>query len=229
MVTMKKAGGRMNSKWKVVRVLCALLFVAVSAPADQARAVTADADNDGWVSLIPEGGDELTGWTNDNKSKPDHWKLIDGVIIGENPQKKGSVLWTDKSYGDYELIVEYRTPSKDYDSGVFLRGKSHQVQIGISRSLKKDLTGALYCPVDGKGGYPIQPDEKIKKAHRLGEWNTLRMVTKGKQITTYLNGVEINDYTADKYPDEGRIGLQLHAKVHMKMEFKTVKVRPIGE
>ena len=185
------------------------------------------AAEDGWTSLIPADGDTLTGWKVDNDKQAEAWQLKDGVIVGENENKKGSVLWTEKDYGDYELIVEYRTPSKDYDSGVFLHGSSHQCQIGISRSLKKDLTGALYCPKDGNGSYPQQPDETIKKAHKLGEWNTLRIVTKGKQITTYLNGVEINNYEGLKYPAKGKIGLQLHQGVHQKMEFRVVKIKAL--
>ncbi|MFN3168044.1 MAG: DUF1080 domain-containing protein [Phycisphaeraceae bacterium] len=211
-------------------LLALALLSNISAPP---RTLAADdkpsADDDGFVSLIPSDGDTLEGWKVDNDKQAGHWVLKDGVITGDNPDKKGSILWTEQAFGDYELVVEYRTTSEDYDSGVFLRGKSHQVQIGFSRSLKKDLTGALYCPKDGNGSYPQQPDEKIKDAHKPGEWNTLRMVTKGKQITTTLNGVQINNYTAVKYPATGKIGLQLHANVHQTMAFRVVKIRTLGE
>lgn len=205
-----------------------LLLLGVLDVSVKAESATPRAEDQGWTSLIPAEGDTLTGWSVDNKILADHWKLVDGVIIGDNPKKKGSNLWTDKAYGDYELVVEYRTKSTDYDSGVFLRGGSHQVQIGISRSLKKDLTACLYCPKDGNGKYPQQPHDKIKEAHKIGDWNTLRMVTKGKHIKTYLNGVLINDYQAVKYPETGKIGLQLHAGVHQKMEFRVVKIKALG-
>lgn len=205
--------------------LClAMSFLAGLVIADDHASKKEDA-NDGWTNLIPEEGFE--GWSTKDMDK--YWKLEDGQIVGENENKKGSVLWTEKDYGDYELIVEYITPSEDYDGGVFLRGSSHQVQIGISRSLKKDLTACLYCPKDGNGKYPQQPHDKVKEAHKLGKWNTLRMVTQGKNIKTYLNGELINDYDGVKYPEKGKIGLQLHSGVHMKMAFKTVKVRALDE
>lgn len=180
---------------------------------------------DEWTALIDE--DSLDGWSTKDRDK--YWKIEKGVIIGENEDKKGNVLWTEAEYGDYELVVEYQnvSPGDHYDSGVYLRGGSHQVQIGISGSLRVDLTGCLYCPKDGNGKYPQMPKEKVKQAHKLGEWNTLRMVTKGKQITTWLNGEMINDYEAVKYPAKGKIGLQLHGGVHMKMNFKNIKIKSL--
>ena len=183
--------------------------------------------DDGWVSLIPEKG--LDGWATHKNKTDDLWKNVDGVIHGENPKKNNSDLWTDKEFGDYELVVEYKnsTEGKHYDSGVFLRGGSHQVQIGYSGSLRIDLTGCIYCPKDGNGKYPQMPKEKVTKAQKPGEWNTVRIITKGKNIKTYLNGELINDYDGVKYPDKGKIGLQLHAGTHLKMAFRVIKIREI--
>jgi len=52
----------------------------------------------------------------------------------------------------------------------FLRDTKEQIQIGISGSLKKDMTAQAYIP--GKG-YPVQVDAEqfIKK----DDWNTLRI------------------------------------------------------
>lgn len=204
----------------VTLILCTGLTIA-----DDNSEKKEAADEDGWVSLIPEEG--FDGWSTKDLEK--YWTRKDGMIVGENADKKNSDLWTDKEFGDYELIVEYKndTEMDYYDSGIFLRGKSHQVQIGISGSLQVDLTGCIYCPVDKNGAYPQQPREKVKEAHKNGEWNKLRMVAKGKQITTYLNGVEINDYTAVKFPDQGKIGLQLHSRTHMNISFRAVKIKEL--
>ncbi len=211
-------------------MLAALLLLTLTGPAKLRAAEDAkpQAADEGFVSLIPAEGDALTGWKVDNEKASENWKLVDGIITGENPKKNGSILWTDNEYTDYEIIVEYRTPSEDYDSGVFLRGESHQAQIGISRSLKKDLTGALYCPKDGNGSYPQQPDDTIKKAHKLGDWNTLRVLVTGKRIQTFLNDTPINDYEGKTFPEKGKIGLQLHSGVNMKMEFRVVKVKALA-
>ena len=101
-------------------------------------------------------GKNLDNWKTDDALVASHWLVSDSQIIGDNRDKKGSVLWTKSGYKDYELTVDYQTDSTDYDSGVFVRGPSHQIQIGVSRSLKIDLTGCTYCPKDLQGKYPNQ-------------------------------------------------------------------------
>lgn len=171
---------------------------------------------------------DLESWRCDPAGKESHWKVEDGMIVGENPDKKGSVLWTKEEYKDFDMVLEYMTPSKDYDSGVFARGTSHQVQIGVSRSLKKDLTACIYAPKDKAGKYPAQSD-KVATVHKLGEWNKLRIVVRGKQIQTFLNGEAFVDYEGKVIKDKGPIGLQLHGGVHMKMLFRNISLKTIGD
>lgn len=177
-------------------------------------------------SLTPIfNGRNLDGWNTDDALVASHWLVSGGQIIGDNPDKKGSVLWTKANYNNYELTLYFQTDSPDYDSGVFVRGPSHQVQIGVSRSLKIDLTGCLYCPKDLQGKYPIQSD-KIKTTHKLGEWNALKIRVINNRIVTHLNGELVNDYMTAAMPKEGPIGLQVHAGVHQKMRFKNLDIQP---
>lgn len=156
-----------------------------------------------------------------------HWAAADGMIVGENLDQKGSILWTDRDFADFELSVDFKTPSPDYDSGVFLRKDSHQVQIGVSRSLKKDLTGCIYAPKDGKGPYPAVSG-KVADLHKLGEWNTLQMKVQGKRIIVSLNGEPSVDYVGESLAATGKIGLQLHAGVHQKMFFRNLQVSELA-
>ncbi len=160
------------------------------------------------------------------KEHKNYWTTENNLIIGENVDKKNSVLWTAKNFKDYELVVKFKTDSKDYDSGVFLRGNSHQVQIGVSRSLRKDLTACIYAPVDKKGKYPASSD-KIKELHKFGDWNEMKIIVKGKHMQVFLNGTQTVDYTGVKIKDQGPIGLQLHAGVHQKMEFEIVSFKEL--
>ena len=54
----------------------------------------------------------------------------------EGTKEKGSVLWTEKNYKDFEIDLEFRFVDGTIDSGIHLRN-SDQIQIGISGSLKR--------------------------------------------------------------------------------------------
>jgi hypothetical protein len=177
-------------------------------------------------SVLFDGTKGLAGWVCDPVAASGHWKLEGQTLAGENPDRAGSILWTADEYRDFELDLEYRTTSSDYDSGVFVRGPSHQVQIGISRSLQADMTGCIYAPADGQGGYPARTD-KVAEFHDVGVWNRLRIVVRGKRIQTFLNGEPFVDYPASTIPAQGPIGLQLHAGVHMHIAFRAIRIREL--
>jgi hypothetical protein len=169
-------------------------------------------------------GKSLEGWVCGPAEVSHHWRVEDGILVGENADQLASILWTTGQYGDFELELDYMSPSGDYDSGVFLRGESHQVQIGISRSLQKDMTGCIYAPIDEQGSYPAQTD-KIEQFHRKGDWNHLKIIMMGNRIQTFLNGEPFVDYEAIRIPERGPIGLQLHGGVHMVIKFKDILIR----
>ncbi|RPI44159.1 MAG: DUF1080 domain-containing protein [Bacteroidetes bacterium] len=174
-------------------------------------------------------GNSLEGWTCEPAGQVSHWKVLDGAILsGENADEKPSILWTTASYRDFELELEYLALTDDYDSGVFLRGESHQVQIGISRSLQKDMTGCIYAPDDGQGAYPGSTD-KVAEFHHPGEWNHLKVIVQGKRVQTFLNGELFVDYEGSTMQESGPLGLQLHGGVHMGIHFRNIILREIAE
>lgn len=177
------------------------------------------------VSLFD--GETLDGWRISSKNdETKQWWIADGQIFAENNGGPGSDLWTTKSYVDYDLRLKFKTLSDDYDTGVFLRGPGHQVQIGISGSLKTDMTACIYAPADKRGGYPGKTD-KVSKVNQVGKWNELRIILNGKRIQTFLNGETMVDYESVNLRDEGPIGLQLHGGRSMKVRFKDIEVKEL--
>ena len=179
---------------------------------------------DSSVSLFD--GKSLEGWVCDPMEQSGDWKAVDGELLGENPGEQASIIWTTGEFRDFEVECEYMSLSDDYDTGLFIRGLTHQVQIGISRSLQKDMTACIYAPKDEQGSYPGQTD-KVTDFHKIGEWNHLKVVATGKRIQTYLNGEPMVDYTGKVLVDKGPIGLQLHGGVHMSVKFRNIKVREL--
>ena len=202
-------------------------------PSARSKPEVRDATESGFVAIFD--GKTLAGWHVEKAERQGDWIVEDGVIIGENPGKKGSKLWTDKEYVDFDLVLDFKTPSSYYDSGIYVRGKTHQIQIGISGSLKIDLTGCIYAPKDRaknkarsktKDKYVAWTD-KVEAVNKPGEWNKLRILLRGKRITTFLNDEPFVDYVGKVIPDKGPIGIQLHSGHHMKMLFRNINIKEL--
>jgi hypothetical protein len=192
--------------------LAAALFLLVAAD------VLAE---DGWKPLC--NGTDLTGWT--SEPKLDHWSVRDGVIIGRNgADKKGSMLWTDAKFGDFVLETDFRFEGI-VDSGVFIKGPSYHVNLGISTSLKADMTCSIYAPKDGEK-YPGKA-KGVAGVMKPGDWNRLRIEAKGNRIAVHLNGSEVLIYDTKALENSGPIGLQLHAGHDMKIEFRNLRIKPL--
>lgn len=169
-------------------------------------------------------GQDLTGWKAPVPNP--FWKATDGVLVGENDEKmKGNVLYTEKSFRDFIFEADARWTG-EIDSGYMLRKPELQMQIGISRSLKKDLTCSFYT--GGAEKYPVAGQAKDLEKHlKPGEWNTIRLQAKGDTFTVWLNGQKVTEYTNPKYSGAGPIGLQIHPGLKMKVEFRNLRVQAL--
>ncbi len=174
----------------------------------------------GFVSLFD--GKTFKNWTvpqGDNG----HWKIVDNVIdydaSSEAPGDKN--LWSEKEYGDFVLLVDWRiketpyinprvpiikpdgthkldasgTPIQiavpDTDSGIFLRGEGKS-QINI------------WCWPIGSGevyGYRMDKSmpakvkagvtPKINADNNIGEWNQFEITMRGDRVSVKLNGKQV--------------------------------------
>lgn len=166
-------------------------------------------------------GQSLDGW---KVQGAPYWKAVDGVLVGESDHhKKNSILWTKREFGDFVFECDFRF-SEEIDSGVFLRDFNEQIQIGISGSLKRDMTGSPY--IANKRGYPVEA-EGVAELLRTGEWNQMRIAAKGNVYKVSLNGEEVVKYTSDTAVEKGPIGLQVHPGRAMKIEFRNLRIEPL--
>lgn len=164
-------------------------------------------------------GRDLKGWHASQGA--DQWKAEKGLLrVRNNAERKGSILWTDAQYGDFIIQADFRMGDGVVDSGIFLRSESDQVQIGISGSLKRDLTASPYIP--GKG-YPVEARD-VQRILRPKDWNTMRVKVVGNAYAVWLNGEEVMRYTSSTIPAKGSIGLQLHPKNEMSIDFRNIRL-----
>lgn len=166
-------------------------------------------------------GKTLTGW---KITGSEDWTVQDGAIQGQNdPKKKGSILWTEKEYTNFVFQCAFKYEGK-IDSGVFLRHENDQIQIGISGSLKRDMTASPYIASTRK--YPVEA-KGVAELLKEGEWNTLKITAKGSVYTVELNGKEVMTYTSETAKEKGPIGLQVHPGKEMKILFRDLTLEEL--
>jgi Domain of Unknown Function (DUF1080) len=161
-------------------------------------------------------GKNLKGWVlPDDKNCYTVSRKI--LTVKSEPTKKGSILWTEKSYSNFILQADFKMDAGTVDSGFFLKSEENQIQIGISGSLKRDLTGSPYIP---KKRYPVEAN--VKEILKPNDWNTMKIKVIDKTYTVWLNGQEVLNYTTEIMPDNGPVGIQLHPGNEMTILYKNI-------
>jgi hypothetical protein len=164
-------------------------------------------------------GKDLAGWK--VPAENPWWSVVEGRLeVKSDPQQRGSILWTDRSYASFILECEFRMGDGIVDSGFFLRNETDQIQIGISGSLKRDLTASPY--IAGKG-YPVEA-QGVAKLLKPKAWNAMTIVAKGGEYTVWLNHHRVMTYASQTASKRGPIGIQLHAGKPMAIAFRNLRL-----
>jgi 3-keto-disaccharide hydrolase len=210
-------------------------------------------DGTGFVRLF--NGADLSGWKQDPGHKG-HWTPKRGQIIAYDgkSEARDKNLWSEKEYGDFVLICDWRLsakpkkmkrpvilPSGEYvmegdkpkevevndagDSGIYLRGNSKS-QVNI------------WCwPIGSGEVYGYRTDKnmpaavkagvtpKVKADNPLGKWNRFIITMKGDRLTVVLNGkTVIENAQLPGVPMKGPIALQHHGDV---VEFQNIWIKEL--
>ena len=164
-----------NHNFSLLRItqfgLCTLLSFCSLSYADKNTSRNLLSSNDLSQFLIPKGNDQY------------NWYVVeDGVLqLRSSPNRKHSVLKTKEVFTDFRCSFEFRFIEGNIDSGIELRNND-QIQIGISGSLKRDMTGSPYIP---GLGYPKHA-KGVDKLLRSKDWNQMTIICKGPRYRVNL-------------------------------------------
>ncbi len=166
-------------------------------------------------------GRDLTGWAMVGRGA---FRVEDGLLLTEGGM--GLLWYTEETFGDTTLHVEYRVSRPEDNSGVFVRiadrppdvwfpvHHGYEVQI-LATGDEWHRTGCIYSMTKAPAGVQRPP----------GEWNTMDITLAGPRITVVLNGTTVTefdpaqpvpprqyDYEPERgaRPERGYIGLQNH-------------------
>ena len=215
--------------------LCAITAMLICVPAV--------ADDD-WVSLFD--GKSLDGWTQKNGTAT--YSVESGTIVGRTAVgSPNSFLCTDNDYGDFELEFEVKV-DKGLNSGVQIRSKTKEKSDGKG---KNNAAGRVYGPQveiesgPAEAGYVygeatgrgwLTPKDRLKPHDHFknDDWNQFRIVAKGTNIKTWINGEMIEDLTDKEIYEthpSGFIGLQVHGirkgTGPFQVAWRNIRIKPL--
>jgi Domain of Unknown Function (DUF1080) len=171
-------------------------------------------------------GKDLAGWKVYGTEK---WFVDKGELICESgPDKQYGYLATEKEYKDFELTLEFFQESNG-NSGVFFHSSIEGTKITGWQAEVAPLnshTGGIY---ESYGrGWLIQPKAELEKFLKVGEWNKMKVVVKGNNVTTWLNGQQMITLDDEKIGSvSGKIALQIHDGGGVKVKWRKIMVKKI--
>ena len=183
-----------------------------------------------WMALSPEDFAKKKKASLEDIKK--HWTAKGDILHNDG---HGLYLTTEKYYGDFELLVDYKTVAKA-DSGIYLRGIP-QVQIwdytkeGGKWKIGADKgSGGLWNNSKGKPG----KDPLVLADNPIGEWNSFRIRMVGENVTIHLNdklvvdNVRLENYFNRKgpLPEKGPIQLQTHGG---EISWRNIFIKELGK
>ena len=190
-----------------MRRTSAFALALVAALGFSAPAAAQDA---GWTTLLD--GSTLDGW---NQIGDANWTLADGAAQADSGT---GFLVTPRSYGDFEMIVQYWV-DEPANSGIFIRcadaasvndRNSYEVNIYDTRADQTYRTGGIV--------HLAAPASHVDSP---GRWNTYEIVAEGPRLRVWLNGEQMVDVEDTQFA-EGPIALQYGAGV---VKFRNVMIR----
>src|SRR5258708_6015164 len=185
-------------------------------------------DHRKYLAMSPEQrAEQDSKWTAEMKA---HWHPEGDDLVNDG---FGKYATTEKDYGDFELLIEYRTVPLA-DSGIYLRGVP-QVQIWDHTNKKEFGNGAdkgsggLWNNSKGAPG----KDPLVLADKPFGEWNQFRILIVGSRVSVWLNEKLVVDHAIlENYydrktpiPAKGPIELQTHGG---EIRWRNIFIREIG-
>jgi len=196
-------------------------------------------------------GHDLAGWEGDERI----WSVEDGFLTGRTGgdvklQHNTFAIWTGGEVDDFELRVEFRLEG-DNNSGVQYRSRRFPEKgpfsvVGYQADIHPaaNYTGMLYD--EGGRGIVAERGQQVTlgadeskevkplpgkvEAADLGKWNKLEVKAVGNRLVHKLNGkttVDVTDNDPKNAEARGILALQVHAGPPMKVQFKSVRLKPL--
>ena len=171
-------------------------------------------------------GKDLKGWVIYGTEK---WYVQDGLLVSESGPDKGyGYLGTEENFDDFEVTLEFKQEANG-NSGVFIRSTVDGTKVSgwqVEVAPPGSDTGGIY---ESYGrGWLVKPEKEKDKALKFGDWNKMKIVVKGDNVTSYLNGVEMVNFSDAKIGQgKGGVLLQIHDGGGIKVYWRNIILKKL--
>ncbi|MBI3876273.1 MAG: DUF1080 domain-containing protein [Verrucomicrobia bacterium] len=192
------------------------------------------AADSGKAAAISDGK-TFAGWTGETNKT---WRIVDGAFVGGTLDVKvprNEFLRTERSYTNFVLRVKFKLVGTEgfVNGGVQIRSqpavKPPNEMVGYQCDMGDGWWGALYD--ESRRNKPlVKPDPAaVEKALKKNEWNEYLIRCEGRRIRSWINGVEMIDYTEpdESIPQFGLIGLQVHGGGKTEASYKDITIEEL--
>lgn len=147
-------------------------------------------------------GKDLSGWKEQSRGgKSSKWTVAEGGVL--RCQDGPGDLQTEGQWADFVLQAEVKTHGEGLNSGFFFRAIPGEYQNGYEAQINnKFKDGDRAKPADFGTGAIYRRIAARRIVANDNEWFTLTVVAHGNHIATWVNGIQVVDWTDDRPADE---------------------------
>ena len=172
----------------------------------------------GWTTLVDNG----KGMENFDRFREANWQVKDDSIFADSGGKDPAYLVSKKSYGDFEMRVEFWA-SHDANSGVFLRCQNPK-DVGDENCYEANIFDQRPDPSYATGAIVKVAPVPASFERAGGKWNTFEITAKGSRLVVVMNGKTTVDVVATRNHMSGPFALQWGRGV---IKFRKVQIREL--
>ncbi len=185
-------------------------------------------------------GESLTGWKKVPGSKAE-FGVEDGTIHATGG---AGFLETDQTFGDFVLQLETKLNAKDVNSGLFFRaepGTEAAPSNGYELQLQNTIAGGDRTkPADYGDGFGVGAIFRRQRVRYVNasdeEWFAVTLNAQGNHFVSWVNGLQVTDFTDDRKPDPNPRQGRRDAPGHLSLQghdpktdasFRDVRIAPL--
>jgi len=188
-----------------------------------------EEQREGFVSLFD--GQTLAGW----HGNLEIFRVEEGQIVGgslQKPIERNEFLRTDRTYGDFELRLQFKLVGEKPNAGVQIRTQEipgHHEVSGYQADLGPGYWGCLYDESRRRRILAGPRDHERDAPVRVNDWNDYRILCEGNRIRLWINGVPTVDYTESdpEIPLSGIIAVQVHSGDPMEARYRNLRIKQL--